>query len=116
MFNETVQGLARLSYSIARASGESEAWREMNSLLQIRFDKLRHIEENLPLILKRNKVLLGPRHHKFADEQDKCHHWLDERCRRRIELRIATVQRTRVTRRLCGDSLSIQRTFPMESL
>ena len=38
-----------------------------------------------------------------------------ETCRRRIERRIETLRRTTTTRRLCGDSSSTQRTFPMES-
>lgn len=70
MFTANVQALARLSQSIARESGESNTSSEMNSLLQICFDKLHHIEEYLPLILKRNKVLLGHLH-KFDEQQTK---------------------------------------------
>ena len=59
MFNRTIQMLAKLSQTIARESGEANGSTEMNSLLQICFDKLHHIQENLPIVLKRNKILLG---------------------------------------------------------
>ena len=83
MFNQTVQALARLSQSIARESGESNASTEMNSLLQICFDKLHDIQQSLPLILKRNKVLLGHLH-KFDEQQEKGQQWLDE-ARQRLD-------------------------------
>lgn len=59
LFNRTIQMLAKLSQTIARESGEANGSTEMNSLLQICFDKLHHIQENLPVVLKRNKILLG---------------------------------------------------------
>ncbi|CAF5122465.1 unnamed protein product, partial [Rotaria magnacalcarata] len=45
MFNQTVQVLSKLSQTIARESGEANATAEMNSLLQICFDKLQHVQE-----------------------------------------------------------------------
>ncbi|UJR08743.1 hypothetical protein I4U23_013000 [Adineta vaga] len=77
MFNQTIQVLSKLSQTIARESGESNGSAEMNSLLQICFDKLRHIQENLPIILKRNKIMLGHLQ-KFDDGLQKCQQWLNE--------------------------------------
>lgn len=76
-FNKTVQSLARLSQSIARESGESNASTEMNSLLQICFDKLRHIQEYLPSILRRNQILLGHLQ-KFDEGLDEYRRWFNE--------------------------------------
>ncbi|CAF3725966.1 unnamed protein product [Adineta steineri] len=77
MFNQTVQVLSKLSQTIARESGESNASNEMNSLLQICFDKLQHVKEYLPNILKRNKILLGYLQ-KFDDGLQKCQQWFIE--------------------------------------
>ena len=77
MFSQTVQVLSKLSQTIARESGETNASTEMNSLLQICFDKLRHVQEYLPLTLKRNKIMLGHLH-KFDDGLQKCQQWLNE--------------------------------------
>ena len=77
MFNQTVQILAKLSQTIARESGESNASTEMNSLLQICFDKLRHVQEYLPITLKRNKIMLGHLQ-KFEDGLQKCQQWFHE--------------------------------------
>ena len=77
MFNQTVQVLSKLSQTIARESGESNGSTEMNSLLQICFDKLRHVQEQLPNILKRNKVMLGHLQ-KFDDGLQKCQQWFNE--------------------------------------
>lgn len=49
----------------------------MNSLLQICFDKLAHIQEYLPLILKRNKILLGHLQ-KFDENLDECERWIHD--------------------------------------
>lgn len=77
MFNQTVQILSKLSQTIARESGEANASTEMNSLLQICFDKLRHVQEYLPITLKRNKIILGHLQ-KFEDGLQKSHQWLSE--------------------------------------
>ncbi|CAF1053347.1 unnamed protein product [Adineta ricciae] len=77
MFNQTVQVLSKLSQTIARESGESNGSTEMNSLLQICFDKLRHVQEQLPNILKRNKVMLGHLQ-KFDDGLQKCQQWFND--------------------------------------
>ena len=77
MFNQTVQVLSKLSQTIARESGEANASAEMNSLLQICFDKLRHVQEYLPVTLKRNIIMLGHLA-KFEDGLQKCHQWLSE--------------------------------------
>lgn len=77
MFNQTVQILSKLSQTIARESGEANASTEMNSLLQICFDKLRHVQEYLPITLKRNKIILGHLQ-KFEDGLQKVHQWLTE--------------------------------------
>jgi hypothetical protein len=76
MFNQTVQMLAHLSQSIARESGEHNASMEMNSLLQICVDKLHTIREMLPIVLKRNQILLGHLQ-KFDDSFDRCQQWLN---------------------------------------
>jgi hypothetical protein len=49
----------------------------MNSLLQICFDKLHHVQEYLPLTLKRNKIMLGYLQ-KFEDGLQKCQQWFNE--------------------------------------
>mgnify|MGYP002378010956 CR=1 FL=1 len=77
MFNQTVQILSKLSQTIARESGEPNASVELNSLLQICFDKLHHIQEYLPLTLKRNKIMLGHLQ-KFEDGLHKCQQWFNE--------------------------------------
>ena len=77
MFNQTVHVLSKLSQTIARESGESNASTEMNSLLQICFDKLHHVQECLPIVLKRNKIMLGHLQ-KFEDGLQKCQQWLNE--------------------------------------
>lgn len=77
MFNQTVQVLSKLSQTIARESGEANASTEMNSLLQICFDKLRHVQEHLPLTLKRNKIMLGHLQ-KFEEGFQKCQQWFNE--------------------------------------
>ncbi|CAM2712242.1 unnamed protein product [Rotaria socialis] len=77
VFNQTVQVLSKLSQTIARESGEANATAEMNSLLQICFDKLQHVQEYLPLTLKRNKIMLGHLQ-KFDDGIQKCQQWLNE--------------------------------------
>ncbi len=77
MFNQTVQVLSKLSQTIARESGEPNASTEMNSLLQICFDKLRHVQEYLPITLKRNKIMLGHLQ-KFEDGLQKCQQWFHE--------------------------------------
>jgi hypothetical protein len=77
MFNQTVQILSKLSQTIARESGEPNASTEMNSLLQICFDKLRHVQEYLPITLKRNKIMLGHLQ-KFEDGLQKCQQWFNE--------------------------------------
>lgn len=76
-FNHSVQNLACLSQSIARESGDSNASTEMNSLLQICFDKLNHVQEYLPMILKRNKILLGHLQ-KYDDGLAQCEQWISE--------------------------------------
>ncbi|CAF4193831.1 unnamed protein product, partial [Rotaria magnacalcarata] len=60
-----------------RESGEANATAEMNSLLQICFDKLQHVQEYLPLTLKRNKIMLGHLQ-KFDDGIQKCQQWFNE--------------------------------------
>lgn len=77
MFNQTVQVLSKLSQTIARESGEMNASTELNSLLQICFDKLRHVQEYLPLTLTRNKIMLGHLQ-KFEDGLQKCQQWCNE--------------------------------------
>jgi hypothetical protein len=77
MFNQTVHVLSKLSQTIARESGESNASTEMNSLLQICFDKLHHVQECLPITLKRNKTMLGQLQ-KFEDGLQKFQQWLNE--------------------------------------
>jgi hypothetical protein len=77
MFNQTIQILSKLSQTIARESGETNASTEMNSLLQICYDKLRHVQENIPITLKRNKIMLGHLQ-KFEEGLQKCQQWLSE--------------------------------------
>jgi hypothetical protein len=77
MFNQTIQVLSKLSQTIARESGEPNASTELSSLLQICFDKLRHVQEYLPITLKRNKIMLGHLQ-KFEDGLQKCHQWFNE--------------------------------------
>ncbi|CAF3233736.1 unnamed protein product, partial [Rotaria sp. Silwood2] len=77
MFNQTIQVLSKLSQTIARESGEVNASTEMNSLLQICFDKLRHVQEYIPITLKRNKIILGHLQ-KFDDGLQKCQQWFNE--------------------------------------
>jgi len=77
MFNQTVQVLAKLSQTIARESGEANAATEMNSLLQVCYDKLHRVQEYLPLTLKRNKMMLGHLQ-KFEDGLQKCQQWLND--------------------------------------
>ena len=74
MLSENIQALAKLSQSIARESGETNATNEMNSILQACFDKLRQVQEHLPLTLKRNKTMLGHLQ-KFEDGLQKCQQW-----------------------------------------
>jgi len=50
---------------------------EINSLLQTCFDKLHHVQEYLPLTLKRNKIMLGYLQ-KFEDGLQKCQQWFNE--------------------------------------
>ena len=77
MFNQTIQILSKLSQTIARESGETNASTEMNSLLQICYDKLRHVQENIPITLKRNKIMLGHLQ-KFEEGLQKCQQWFSE--------------------------------------
>lgn len=77
MFNQTIQLLSKLSQTIARESGEPNASAEMNSLLQICFDKLNRVQEYLPMTLRRNKIMLGHLQ-KFEDGLLKCQQWLNE--------------------------------------
>jgi hypothetical protein len=49
----------------------------MNSILQTCFDKLRQVQEHLPLTLKRNKIMLGHLQ-KFDDGLQKCQQWFSE--------------------------------------
>ena len=77
MFNQTIQILSKLCQTIARESGEPNASTEMNSLLQICFDKLHHVQEYLPITLKRNRIMLGHLQ-KFDDGLQKCHQWFNE--------------------------------------
>jgi hypothetical protein len=77
MINGNVQVLAKLSQTIARESGETNALNEMNSLLQVCFDKLRRVQECLPLTLKRNKTMLGHLQ-KFEDGLQKSQQWFND--------------------------------------
>ena len=77
MLNENIQALAKLSQVIARESGDTQATSEMNSILQICYDKLRRVQEYLPLTLKRNKTMLGHLQ-KFEDGLQKCQQWFNE--------------------------------------
>lgn len=49
----------------------------MNSMLQACVDKFHRVKENLPLILKRNKTMLGHLQ-KFEDGLQKCLQWFNE--------------------------------------
>ncbi|CAM4782634.1 unnamed protein product, partial [Rotaria magnacalcarata] len=77
MLNDNIQALAKLSQVIARESGETYSTSEMNSILQTCFEKLRRIQEYLPLTLKRNKTMLGHLQ-KFEDGLQKCQQWFNE--------------------------------------
>jgi len=49
----------------------------MNSNLQQCIEKLRQAQEHLPLILKRNKIMLGHLQ-KFEDGLQKCQQWFND--------------------------------------
>jgi hypothetical protein len=49
----------------------------MNSILQSCVEKLRRVQEHLPLTLKRNKIMLGHLQ-KFEDGLQKCQQWFNE--------------------------------------
>jgi hypothetical protein len=49
----------------------------MNTILQQCIEKLRRVQEYLPLILKRNKIMLGHLQ-KFEDGLQKCQQWFHE--------------------------------------
>ncbi|CAF3804026.1 unnamed protein product [Adineta steineri] len=74
ILNENIQTLVKLSQSITR---DNNTINEMNSLIQTCYDKLRHIKEYLPLVLKRNKMMYGYLQ-KFDDDLQKCHQWFNE--------------------------------------
>ena len=57
-FNKAIQTLSQLSRSISDETRETKGAVEMNSLLQICFDKFKQIEEILPTIFKRNQNLI----------------------------------------------------------
>lgn len=74
MFDENLQTLVKLSQSLET---NTDVNHEINIHLQICFDKLQQIQEHLPLILKRNKIILGFLH-KFEDGLPKCYQWLTD--------------------------------------
>ena len=49
----------------------------MNSIVQTCVEKLRRVQEYLPLILKRNKIILGHLQ-KFEDGVQQCQEWFKE--------------------------------------
>jgi hypothetical protein len=49
----------------------------MNTILQQCIEKLRRVQEYLPLILKRNKIMLGHLQ-KFEDGLQKCQQWFND--------------------------------------
>jgi arginine decarboxylase-like protein len=49
----------------------------MTSNLQQCIEKLRQVQEHLPLILKRNKIMLGHLQ-KFEDGLQKCQQWFND--------------------------------------
>lgn len=72
--NENVQALSKLNQAISRESGDTN---EMNSIVQACQEKLRRIQEYLPLTLKRNKLMLGHLQ-KFEDGLQKCQQWFND--------------------------------------
>ncbi|CAF1663438.1 unnamed protein product, partial [Adineta ricciae] len=62
-FNENIQSLVQLSQSLGHDG--------TNGHLQTCYDKLQQMQDKLPLILKRNKTMLGYLH-KFEDGLPKC--------------------------------------------
>ena len=77
MIHDTVQALNALIQTIARESGEGNVSNEMKSSLQACVESLRRVEEQLPLTLNRNKILLTYLQ-KFDDGFKKCQAWLNE--------------------------------------
>ena len=77
MLNENIQALSKLGQIIASEGGETYGTSEINSLLQVCFDKLRRVQEYLPLTLKRNKLMLGHLQ-KYEDGLQKCEQWFNE--------------------------------------
>ena len=74
---KTIQVLIDLSLQIAQDTGEANVAKEMKSSLDNCSNLFAQVEKNLPLILNRNKNLLGHLQ-RFDEDVQKCHLWLNE--------------------------------------
>lgn len=66
-----------MSLRIAQDTGEANVAKEMKSSLDNCSNLFAQVDKNLPLILNRNKTLLGHLQ-RFDEDVQKCHLWLNE--------------------------------------
>lgn len=72
-----IQALGKLSQAISRESTDPSSTKELNDIIKSSMETFNRVQEYLPMILKRNKAMLGHLQ-KFEEGLQQCQQWFNE--------------------------------------